>query len=178
MTAKGSPADFGHARPCLLSPESVTAHSPNQVVRPQRADRLGLLGHHARGLWRGEPSIRDVICGWRESDALVRDKPTASGRATLGRRLCRSGVLLNAIRSCSGESPVGLEKERMRDIESLACARWDCKYHVVFIPKCRRNVLRQTRPQRGLPDVQRPALRGRPKPRPLGVVVYSFPFAA
>ncbi len=29
----------------------------------------------------------------------------------------------------------------MEDIESLAHSKWDCKYHVVFIPKCRRKVL-------------------------------------
>src|SRR5438046_7078421 len=25
--------------------------------------------------------------------------------------------------------------------ESLSHTRWECKYHIVFIPKCRRNVL-------------------------------------
>ena len=25
--------------------------------------------------------------------------------------------------------------------ESLSPTRWDCKYHIVFIPKCRRTVL-------------------------------------
>ncbi len=39
------------------------------------------------------------------------------------------------------ESPLGQEEERMRDFESLAHVRWDCKYHVVFIPKYRRKVL-------------------------------------
>ena len=29
----------------------------------------------------------------------------------------------------------------MHDFESLAHVRWDCKYHVVFIPKYRRKVL-------------------------------------
>ncbi|MDR2186687.1 MAG: IS200/IS605 family transposase [Azonexus sp.] len=29
----------------------------------------------------------------------------------------------------------------MDDFESLSHSRWDCKYHVVFIPKCRRKVL-------------------------------------
>lgn len=29
----------------------------------------------------------------------------------------------------------------MRDYESLAHTRWDCKYHVVFIPKNRRKVI-------------------------------------
>jgi putative transposase len=29
----------------------------------------------------------------------------------------------------------------MDDIESLNHSVWDCKYHVVFIPKCRRKVL-------------------------------------
>ncbi|OKY75000.1 MAG: IS200/IS605 family transposase [Desulfobulbaceae bacterium DB1] len=29
----------------------------------------------------------------------------------------------------------------MNDIQSLSHTRWDCKYHVVWIPKCRRKVL-------------------------------------
>ena len=29
----------------------------------------------------------------------------------------------------------------MNDYESLSHTRWKCKYHVVFIPKCRRKVL-------------------------------------
>ncbi len=71
--------------------------------------------------------------------ALVRHKPTAYGRATLG--LSRSGVPRNSIRSNSRESPVGQEKERMKDFESLAHVRWECKYHVIFIPKYRRKVI-------------------------------------
>ena len=27
------------------------------------------------------------------------------------------------------------------DVESLKHTRWDCKYHVIFIPKCRRKVI-------------------------------------
>jgi putative transposase len=45
------------------------------------------------------------------------------------------------MRSSSGESPAGLEKECMQDFESLAHVRWDYKYHMVFIPKYRRKVL-------------------------------------
>jgi putative transposase len=29
----------------------------------------------------------------------------------------------------------------MDDFESLSHSRWECKYHVVFIPKCRRKTL-------------------------------------
>ncbi len=29
----------------------------------------------------------------------------------------------------------------MRDYQSLAHTRWDCKYHLVFIPKRRRKVI-------------------------------------
>ena len=29
----------------------------------------------------------------------------------------------------------------MDDFESLSHSRWECKYHIVFIPKCRRRVL-------------------------------------
>ena len=29
----------------------------------------------------------------------------------------------------------------MGEVNSLRHTRWECKYHVVFIPKCRRKVL-------------------------------------
>src|ERR1700737_30593 len=29
----------------------------------------------------------------------------------------------------------------MEDYETLAHTKWECKYHIVFIPKCRRKVL-------------------------------------
>ncbi|MGK5086224.1 IS200/IS605 family transposase, partial [Bdellovibrionota bacterium FG-2] len=29
----------------------------------------------------------------------------------------------------------------MNESESLSHTRWECKYHVTFIPKCRRKVL-------------------------------------
>ncbi|MET0081136.1 MAG: IS200/IS605 family transposase [Candidatus Thiodiazotropha lotti] len=29
----------------------------------------------------------------------------------------------------------------MRQVESLSHTRWECKYHIVFIPKCRRKLL-------------------------------------
>jgi putative transposase len=29
----------------------------------------------------------------------------------------------------------------MDDYESLSDTKWECKYHVVFIPKCRRKTL-------------------------------------
>ncbi len=29
----------------------------------------------------------------------------------------------------------------MDEFESLSHTRWDCKYHIVFIPKCRRRLL-------------------------------------
>ena len=31
----------------------------------------------------------------------------------------------------------------MDEFESLSHTTWDCKYHVVFIPKCRRKTLYQ-----------------------------------
>lgn len=38
----------------------------------------------------------------------------------------------------------------MDDVDSLSHSKWECKYHVVFIPKCRRKVLyRQLREHRG-----------------------------
>jgi putative transposase len=38
----------------------------------------------------------------------------------------------------------------MDDKESLSHSRWDCKYHIVFIPKCRRRTLyRELRPHLG-----------------------------
>ena len=32
----------------------------------------------------------------------------------------------------------------MDEYESLSHTTWDCKYHVVFIPKCRRRTLYQS----------------------------------
>ena len=29
----------------------------------------------------------------------------------------------------------------MDEAESLSHSKWECKYHVVFIPKCRRRIL-------------------------------------
>jgi len=29
----------------------------------------------------------------------------------------------------------------MDDLQSLNHTKWECKYHVVFIPKCRRRIL-------------------------------------
>jgi len=38
----------------------------------------------------------------------------------------------------------------MDEFESLSHSRWECKYHVVFIPKCRRKTLyKQLRPHLG-----------------------------
>jgi len=31
----------------------------------------------------------------------------------------------------------------MDELESLSPTKWECKYHVVFIPKCRRKALYQ-----------------------------------
>ena len=36
---------------------------------------------------------------------------------------------------------MGSKENEMHDFESLSHVRWDCKYHVVFIPKYRRKVL-------------------------------------
>lgn len=50
----------------------------------------------------------------------------------------------------------------MDEYESLSHTRWDCKYHVVFIPKCRRRAVygelrrarqRQSRDQKSAPDL-------------------------
>jgi hypothetical protein len=63
---------------------------------------------------------------------LLPDKTTAFGRATLegSADAARLDTLFPR------ESPVGQEEERMQDFASLAHVKWDCKYHVVFIPKC------------------------------------------
>ena len=45
------------------------------------------------------------------------------------------------------ESPGGLSTERypMRDYQSLAHVKWDCKYHLVFVPKYRKKEFYGTR---------------------------------
>ena len=48
----------------------------------------------------------------------------------------------NKIGSFSGKVPViGKEKEPMHDWQSLSHVRWDCKYHIVIIPKYRKRKL-------------------------------------
>jgi putative transposase len=39
----------------------------------------------------------------------------------------------------------------MDEYESLSHSKWECKYHVVFIPKCRRKVLYERRKLCGYP---------------------------
>jgi putative transposase len=42
----------------------------------------------------------------------------------------------------------------MDEYESLSHSKWECKYHVVFIPKCRKKTLyggAETASRRGLP---------------------------
>ena len=34
----------------------------------------------------------------------------------------------------------------MDDYESLSHTKWECKYHIVFIPKCRRKIMREPFP--------------------------------
>ena len=41
----------------------------------------------------------------------------------------------------------------MNEYESLSHTTWDCKYHVVFIPKCRRKTLYQELRRRHLGEV-------------------------
>ena len=54
----------------------------------------------------------------------------------------RSGVqsLRKGIGSPSGKAPRGRKEEPMHEWQSLSHVRWECKYHVVIIPKYRRKV--------------------------------------
>src|ERR1039457_2961778 len=62
-------------------------------------------------------------------------------------RLCRgcsSSLTFAGVHPGNSESepPSTLQGEsRMDDYESLSHSKWECKYHIVFIPKCRRKVL-------------------------------------
>ena len=45
----------------------------------------------------------------------------------------------NNIGNSSGKAPKGkLEESPMHDWTNLSHVRWDCKYHVVFVPKYRK----------------------------------------
>ena len=46
----------------------------------------------------------------------------------------------NGIGSSFREGPVGQEGGALHDWQSLSHVRWECKYHVVIIPKYRRRV--------------------------------------
>jgi len=52
----------------------------------------------------------------------------------------------------------------MDEYQSLSHTKWECKYHVVFIPECRRRTLyEQLRGHLG--EVAQPAARSRREPR-------------
>ena len=77
------------------------------------------------------------------SKTLVNTKPTASGRVT--RRASSDPACCGGKRSrfpFRGR-PFRARKENlsMHDWQSLAHVRWECKYHVVIIPKFRRKIL-------------------------------------
>ena len=40
----------------------------------------------------------------------------------------------------------------MREYQSLSHVRWECKYHIVFVPKYRKKVLYGRTPGRGLEE--------------------------
>ena len=74
---------------------------------------------------------------------LVNTKPTASGRVT--RRASSDPACCGGKRSRFSfrGRPFRARKENlsMHDWQSLAHVRWECKYHVVIIPKFRRKIL-------------------------------------
>src|SRR5262249_54010810 len=80
---------------------------------------------------------RELADALVEGVILVRAKPTAFGRATLE----GSADPARKKYALPPGKPLGEEEERMHDFQSLAHVKWDCKYHVVFIPKYRRKVL-------------------------------------
>ena len=47
---------------------------------------------------------------------------------------------INGIGFFIQEGPWGRKEELMHDWQSLSHVRWECKYHVVIIPKYRREV--------------------------------------
>ena len=83
-------------------------------------------------------ATRIPIRGWPQGPSLLRETP----------RLCRGGsksLTVTGVHSAetSNREPPKHTKEvpQMDEYESLSHTKWECKYHVVFIPKCRRKAL-------------------------------------
>jgi putative transposase len=46
-----------------------------------------------------------------------------------------------SIDEASDREPPSTRKEASHELESLSHTKWECKYHIVFIPRCRRKTL-------------------------------------
>src|SRR5271166_2990235 len=90
----------------------------------------------------------------RNSIFLIKSKSTASGGET-PRGSAVPGV--NVRRSSVRKAPWG-RRTAMKDWQSQAHVKWDCKYHVVILPKYRRKVL-YGRMRRGMGQILRDLCR-------------------
>jgi hypothetical protein len=70
-----------------------------------------------------------LVAGWNRSD----ETPTVIGRT-------EDGSLIDT-NSIASDAKHTSRRIRMDEYESSSHTKWECKYHVVFIPKCRRKVL-------------------------------------
>ena len=87
-------------------------------------------------------------------DSYIKSKSTASGGETR-KGSAVSGV--NVRRSSVRKAPRG-RRTAMKDWQSQAHVKWDCKYHVVILPKYRRKVL-YGRIRRGIGQILRDLCR-------------------
>src|SRR5215469_11012703 len=85
---------------------------------------------------------------------LIKSKSTASGSETR-RGSAVPGVKMR--RSSSRKAPWG-RRTAMKDWQSQAHVKWDCKYHVVIPPKYRREVM-YGRLRRGIGQILRDLCR-------------------
>ena len=111
------------------------------LYRDKRAGESGSGNYRFVELRNG--TRRDMTKAEYQNPSLVNTKPTASGRVT--RRASSDPACCGGKRSrfpFRGR-PFRARKENlsMHDWQSLAHVRWECKYHVVIIPKFRRKIL-------------------------------------
>ena len=100
-----------------------------------------------------KPRVASLVLTCRQQQLRTRSHPTHGLIPWEFPRLCRggsrsltfpgvvSGHPSMKLRFVSRQSTRTMEFHRWTSSESLNHSKWECKYHVVFIPKCRRKTL-------------------------------------
>jgi hypothetical protein len=93
----------------------------------------------------GHASAEEIILQFIATGSLdnaIGQKRRASGRLLFGRALADfDGKRRPPCFDSSGEQAKFSKGGSMETAESSGYTRWECKYHLVWIPRCRRKVL-------------------------------------